>query len=454
MAGASSAENKFPHLSPGNYVQVFADYGLIKSKLNAMSVRVSTEAIELLKACDGLLSIRQIIENHLNSERRGTDSSLSEAIVTINRLIRNSVIVLESDPGTYAVPLVQSEGCHYPEAMHVEVTTVCNLHCYFCYRKSGPGKSEIRLPTDSLLNILGQLSDTGLRVVELTGGEPLLHPDFNVIADFCGKTFPLTSILTNGTLVNEAFVTRMIPLRDRVAFNISLESHRPEEHDRRSGVEGSCQKTVEAIRQLAKHDFMIRVAMAVDRANWNDVEPTLRLAKDLGATAFTYSAIMPFGRAASSLGFWDLDIKDVSEKEKYLYNTYKDFFHILDYQQQQRMKQPGSCGGGHRTYAMDPAGNVRPCATFESQTGVIGSLASHTPKEVFGHELTKLFAEIEAPRPEVCGSCKFTYFCRNCVLRGLTAYRSLGTEKCAWMEQAITRKWAELIQDMPLPQSS
>ncbi len=255
----------------------------------------------------------------------------------------------------------------------------------------------------------------------------------------------MTSILTNGTLISDDFVNSVLPIKNRVAFNISLESNKPEEHDKRTGVKGSFTRTINGIRRLSKHNFTLRVAMAVDADNWEDVEPTLLLAKQLGATAFTYSAILPFGRAAEKFGFWDLDANLVAEKEKYLFNNYKDFFHILDDSQQQRMRQPGSCGAGHRTYAMDPAGNVRPCATFDSQLGVIGSLATQTPEAVFSPETARLFAEIETPTPEVCGLCKFTYFCRNCVLRGLTASRSMAPTECNWLKQPLVRKLADLI---------
>jgi len=445
MVGENAAIDNYVHLSKGIYLQVYDKYGLVKSKLNGMSVSVSSETIELLKTCDGQHSIKEIIENIVDSKTDGDTGAFLEAIIEVNQLIRNKVVVLEKKPDKYPVPLITSQGLYYPEALHVELTTVCNLHCHFCYRQAGPHHIETRLPTKQLLNILGSLSEKGLRVVEITGGEPLLHPDLKLITDFCGNTFQLTSILTNGTLINDDFVNSVLPIKNQVAFNVSLESNKAEEHDKRTGVKGSFTRTISGIRQLSRHNFTLRVAMAVDANNWEDVEPTLLLAKQLGATAFTYSAILPFGRAAERFGFWDLDANLIAEKEKYLFNNYKDFFHILNNSQKQRMKQPGSCGAGHRTYAMDPAGNVRPCATFDSQLGVIGSLATQTPEAVFSHETARLFAEIETPTQEVCGSCKFTYFCRNCVLRAWTASRSMAPNECNWLKQPLVRQCANLI---------
>jgi radical SAM protein with 4Fe4S-binding SPASM domain len=445
MVGKDSAIDNYAHLGNGTYLQVYDTYGVVKSKLNGMSVSVSSETIELLQACDGQHSIQEILDNLVDSNPEGDAGDFLEAIIVVNQLIRNKVVLLEKKQGKYKVPFISSQGRYYPEALHVELTTLCNLHCHFCYRQAGPHQSESRLPTSQLLNILGGLAEKGLRVVEITGGEPLLHPDLKSITDFCGNTFQLTSVLTNGTLINDAFVNSVLPIKNRIAFNVSLESNKAEEHDRRTGVTGSFARTINGIRQLSKHNFSLRVAMAVDANNWADVEPTLLLAKQLGATAFTYSAILPFGRAAERFGFWDVDAKLIAEKEKYLFNRHKDFFHILDDSQQQRMKQPGSCGAGHRTYAMDPAGNVRPCATFDSQLGVIGSLATQAPEVVFSHETARLFAEIETPTQEVCGLCKFTYFCRNCVLRSLTASRFMEPNECNWLQQPSVRKLADII---------
>ncbi|WP_319409319.1 radical SAM/SPASM domain-containing protein [uncultured Desulfosarcina sp.] len=445
MSETISAIDSYPRLTQGAYLLVYDDHGFVKSKLNDISFRVSPKTIELLKVCGGQHSIKKIIEMAVDTTVAEDDANLLLAILEINQLIRNRVLVLETKKGIYEVPLISSQGVYYPEAMHVELTTLCNLHCHFCYRSAGRNNIETRLPTSQLLDILSCLSKKGLRVVELTGGEPLLHSDLNKILDFCGNTFQQISILTNGTLINQDLVNSALPIKDKIAFNISLESHRVEEHDKRTGVHGSFSRTLDGIRQLSKYNFLVRVAMAVDGNNWEDVEPTLLLARQLGAKAFTYSAILPFGRASGRLEFLDLDASLVVEKEKYLLNKYKDFFHILNESQQQRMKQPGGCGAGHRTYAMDPAGNIRPCVTFDDQLGVIGSLANQTPEAVFSNETTEFFSKIKTPNQKTCGSCKFLYFCQNCVLRALTASRTLAPNECNWLKQPSVQKLVELI---------
>jgi MoaA/NifB/PqqE/SkfB family radical SAM enzyme len=46
-------------------------------------------------------------------------------------------------------------------------------------------------------------------VVELTGGEPTLHPDFLTIVKHCAEIFPLVSIITNGYVLNEDHIEKL-----------------------------------------------------------------------------------------------------------------------------------------------------------------------------------------------------------------------------------------------------
>jgi len=190
--------------------------------------------------------------------------------------------------------------------------------------------------------------------------------------------------------------------------------------------------------------------MSVDQHNWNHVEETLLLSRQLGASTFTYSPILPFGRGKNNFGLWDRDPEKVLQTERRLSERYKGFLHFLPEDAILEIHQPGGCGAGHRVYAMDPTGLVRPCVTFDADQAIFGSLATQSPSEVFGGELSKAFAMIEPPRMEFCGSCKWALFCQHCSLRGLIASHWVGEEKCWWLNQPSIRRWSDLVQDHTL----
>lgn len=95
----------------------------------------------------------------------------------------------------------------------VEICDHCNLECPICYASSGPKRTEFR----SLAEIERML-DAVVRnegkpdVVQISGGEPTLHPDFFTVLDMC-KSRPIQHLMvnTNGIRIarDRAFAERL-----------------------------------------------------------------------------------------------------------------------------------------------------------------------------------------------------------------------------------------------------
>jgi tetraether lipid synthase len=95
----------------------------------------------------------------------------------------------------------------------VEVTGHCNLRCPICYAGSGPERQEYRS-----LDHIQRLIDAVVRnegqpdVVQISGGEPTLHPDFFAILDRA-KAAPIRHLMvnTNGIRIaqDEMFAQRL-----------------------------------------------------------------------------------------------------------------------------------------------------------------------------------------------------------------------------------------------------
>jgi len=95
----------------------------------------------------------------------------------------------------------------------VEITDYCNLKCPICYSESGPSRQQFR----SLRQIEFML-DAVVRnegepdVVQISGGEPTLHPDFFAVVDMA-KARPIRHLMvnTNGVRIanDEEFAARL-----------------------------------------------------------------------------------------------------------------------------------------------------------------------------------------------------------------------------------------------------
>ena len=134
----------------------------------------------------------------------------------------------------------------------------CNLRCKHCYIERNPYKNEEDfMPLDKIKQNLIMVKNTKLKSIYLTGGEPLMHPDFNQILRMCLKVSNVT-ILTNGTMINDKKARFLRKIDDESNFEtiyrLSLDSIDELEIDSLRG-RGRFRKTILAIMSLLKYEF-------------------------------------------------------------------------------------------------------------------------------------------------------------------------------------------------------
>jgi radical SAM protein with 4Fe4S-binding SPASM domain len=422
---------------------IYQTQGLLKFPDN--SVKINRDIAITLSYCKKNLSLNESLQHY---KQDNSNIDLYKITLGIMALIEDQILLTKDTPwDTSSFTVIWEDDVFYPESLHIELTAKCNLHCFYCYRKSHENiKEDNRLSTEELKNIIISLSEQGLKVVELTGGEPLLHPDFMEILDVCYHNLSLMSIITNGTLIDENFLAKILQYKDKIVFSISLDSHLEEDHDRRCGVKGSYVKTVRGIKLLAENGFIVRTAMVIDENNWSQVEDTLLFSKSIGATKFAYSPILPFGRAEQDYSFWKkISIEKVKQQDERLKEEYADFIHYITEKEQQQLNEGGNCGAGDTSFVMDPVGNIRICASYDEDEGVIGSLKNSSFNQLFKSKVCALSSKISPPMPFICGNCQHLFFCMGCALRGAKRVPVVGHENCHWAKDKNVKQWLSLI---------
>lgn len=81
----------------------------------------------------------------------------------------------------------------------IEITSSCNLKCPMCFASSGPGGKHWTF--DEAKKAIDRVVETETRpeIIQLSGGEPTLHPDFEKIFDYaCDQPVDYVMINTNG----------------------------------------------------------------------------------------------------------------------------------------------------------------------------------------------------------------------------------------------------------------
>ena len=134
----------------------------------------------------------------------------------------------------------------------------CNLKCKHCYIEKNPYKQEKDfIPLDKIKTALLQTKGQNLNSIYLTGGEPLLHPDFNTILRMCLK-FSNVTVISNGVLINDKKARFLRKIDDEnnfeTIYRISLDHFDELKNDEIRG-RGSFRKAFGAILNLAKYEF-------------------------------------------------------------------------------------------------------------------------------------------------------------------------------------------------------
>lgn len=134
----------------------------------------------------------------------------------------------------------------------------CNLKCSHCYIKRNPFKKEKDfLPIEKIKQSLLSVRNENLKSAYLTGGEPMMHPDFNTILRMCLK-ISNTTVLTNGTFINDKKARFLRKIDDESEFEtiyrISFEHFNEQKNDSIRG-RGSFRKALFAVQNLYKYDF-------------------------------------------------------------------------------------------------------------------------------------------------------------------------------------------------------
>ena len=156
----------------------------------------------------------------------------------------------------------------YRHYLQWHITHECNLHCRHCYQDD----NRCVMPYAEMAAALDKY-DEYIRAegfegqINLTGGEPLLHPDFyRIAADIRGRGM-LLGILTNGTLIDDdaaRAIAELKPLFVQVSLDGSIKVH-----DAIRGA-GSFDKALRGIDFLKAHGVKVLVSFTVMQGNYRE----------------------------------------------------------------------------------------------------------------------------------------------------------------------------------------
>jgi radical SAM protein with 4Fe4S-binding SPASM domain len=310
-----------------------------------------------------------------------------------------------------------------------EITRRCNLRCIHCENQCGE-PSPRELSSDKIRGVARELEQLGCRHVHVTGGEPLLRPDWhNLCRDFAAIGLR-TSLITNGTLLDEERLQMAIDA-DVGVIGVSLDGLQAT-HDSirlRPGAGSSpWREAVSAIERAVPRIETV-VITAVNRRNLAELPVLHSYLADLGVARWQVQLVVPVGRALDIPQPFIIAPFDLEELTKFIVDVRSsgkppqiDASDTIGYFTERELGMRGSpnapslwtgCQAGIRAVAITYDGRVRGCSIMppEFDAGDLNDesmTAIWNDAERFAYNTHFDAAKLAGP----CGRCRVGPLCR------------------------------------------
>lgn len=314
---------------------------------------------------------------------------------------------------------------------YVYMTAGCNLACQHCwlspvYQPKGTTGGHLEYELFKLA--LEEGIPLGLQSVKLTGGEPLLHPDFLRFVDLIKEKNLGLTIETNATLMTPEIARHLKEKSTLGHISVSIDGANANSHDSFRGVPGAFDKAVAGIKMLVEMGYRPQVIMSLHSGNVNEIEELVHLAESYGAGSVKFNLIQPTGRGETMTDRGQvLDITRLVEIGKWvehdlqkrvtipLFYSWPMIFHSLD----RLLKYGGDACGIFNILGILSNGCLAMCGIgMEIPELTYGQLGSDQVLNVWGNNqmLKDLRLDLPGKLEGVCGCCIFKWQCLgNCI---------------------------------------
>ena len=183
--------------------------------------------------------------------------------------------------------------------LFLELTLQCNEHCFHCGSSAGAAPCG-QLSLDEYRRILDEVKeDFDIAKLQLciTGGEPLLRPDFFDIMGYAHKLGYRWGMTSNDTLITKEVAHRLAECGMKTV-SISIDGL-PETHDRLRGFPGGYELAMRGIQNLIDEKAFrnVQVTTVVNHGNIGELDALFGIMDGLDIDSWRVINLEPIGRA-------------------------------------------------------------------------------------------------------------------------------------------------------------
>lgn len=330
-----------------------------------------------------------------------------------------------------------------------ELTPYCNLSCKMCYvHEAKPGLPL--LSGDQWLDFGRQAAEAGTLCIVLTGGEPMLHPEFRKIYAGLKKLGMILTINTNATLIDEDmadFLAEDMPRR----VNVSLYGPNEQVYRELCGNGGAFRKTIRAIELMKERNIPVKINIVPNTISFPYLDEMLEICRNYDlAVEMTAYLFEPLRKCDGTCQGYRLSPEKAAEAlvkwDRCRYNEHEMIaraiicHEMLPHFEESRRREgtvPLRCRAGSSSFWLCWNGRMNACVNMIRPQADVKKLG-------FQEAWEAVKAEGAAIRvPAKCSDCSLRGFCLTCAAIG---FHQNGTfEKEPEFMCAATEHYARLL---------
>lgn len=303
-------------------------------------------------------------------------------------------------------------------SLQLDITEACTEHCIHCYV---PESKPLFLPFEKIKEVIDQFSEMGGLHVTISGGECLLHPNFEKIVRYVRQVDCTCRILSNLTLCDEEKIDLFKDLECTV--QVSLYSMDPAIHDSITRSPGSHGKTKRAIEKLYQANVPVKISCPTMRENFDQYLDVMKYAESMHMRAQTDCILMAKSNGDKS----NLAHRLTLDQTRYVMEdmltgsipTMKKFFHPA---RKKEMPSPEEwaedkvCGAGIDSICLEADGSYCACAGFQGFS--LGNCFKQSLRDVWENSpQLKYIRQLRGKDFPRCIQCKNRDYCSVCLVR-------------------------------------
>jgi len=420
----------------GNYDEMFTDAEVFFRWLSRVPMRRSEILDNIYSVYQGtdqriiekdfdefiarLIRGKIVVSGGTSAEMDAYDESFSYDVENPKTMNRYVVVPNGAIEGSVPQELLEEYFVSHPTIfdLQIDITQACTERCLHCYI---PEYKPILLPYEQIVKVIDEFYEQGGVGLAISGGECMMHPDFDRIVRYARSKDLIVGVLSNLTLCDDNKIK--VLQEAEASVQVSLYSMNEKTHDAITRRPGSFFKTKNAIERLRQAQVPCRISCPTMKQNYMDYLDVLAYARSQKMDAQTDFIIMGKMNCDTSNLRYRLDLietrqilEDVVYKSVPINNEYFDPTKKDNGLTDEEWGSKKVCGACVSSICLDADGHYYPCPAFGGAN--LGSCYEHDLKWIWTESPETLrIRSVVGRNFKKCLHCKDRDYCSTCMCR-------------------------------------